>query len=452
MSSLTQYTQLYDANRELIDSRCDAPAMNETRARARRTLDGARLPQRGDEGYERTSVEDIFAPDLGVNINRLHFNVDPSATFRCDIPNMSTLLAFVAGDTFVPSSTLLHNAPEGLTVMSLARACREMPDITGRYYSTVAPLERADVALNTMMAQDGVLIHVARGVRVPRPVQIVNIFNSPEPMAAFRRILVVAEEGAEVDILLCDHTQRADTQYVSSQVTEVITGPGSRVDIYDIEESTPQTSRLNLVFARQEQGSSLLLNDMTLLNGVTRNEFDIALRGEGCETMLAGMVIASGRQHVDNASQVRHLAPRCHSDQLFKYALDGEATGAFEGSIEVSVDAPYTQAYQSNRNILASPSARMHTKPQLLIYNDEVKCSHGATTGQLDAGALFYMQTRGIPLEEARVMLMQAFMVDVIDTVRVEGVRDRLRHLVERRFACGHSDNAQLCSECNLHN
>lgn len=451
MSSLKQYTELYDSHRDLIDGRCEAPAMNAARVRARASLtDSSRLPDKGDEGYERTSLEQMFAPDLGVNVNRLQMPLDPSATFRCDVPNLSTLLAFVVNDTFVPTTTLLNNAPEGLTVMSLARACREFPALTDSYYASCAPLDRSAVALNTMMAQDGVLIHVGRGVRVQRPVQIVNIFNSPEPLAAFRRILVVAEEDSEINILLCDHTQRHDADYISSQVIEVVAKERSRVDIYDIEEATPRTRRLNQVFARQHDGSNLLLNGMTLLNGSTRNEYDIDIAGEHCETMLAGMAIASGTQHVDNTSDVHHRAPHSHSNQLFKYALDGHATGAFEGCIEVTADAPYTQAYQSNRNILVSAEARMHTKPQLLIYNDEVKCSHGATTGQLDANALFYMQARGIPQDEARTLLMQAFMVDVIDTIRVEGVRDRLRHMVERRFACG-GDQSALCSDCSLH-
>ncbi len=151
--------------------------------------------------------------------------------------------------------------------------------------------------------------------------------------------------------------------------------------------------------------------------------------------------------HVDNNSSVVHSAPRCHSDQLFKYVLDGASTGAFEGSILVKESAPYTEAYQSNRNILASAEARMHCKPQLVIYNDEVKCSHGATTGQLDTDALFYMRQRGIPEAEARTMLMQAFMVDVIDSVRIPGLNERLRHLVDRRFSGTLGD----CPGCNKH-
>ena len=148
--------------------------------------------------------------------------------------------------------------------------------------------------------------------------------------------------------------------------------------------------------------------------------------------------------HIDNDTSVFHRAPRCKSNQLFKYVLDEESDGAFEGSITVTPSAPYTEAYQSNRNILASGSARMHCKPQLIINNDEVKCSHGATTGQIDEDALFYMRSRGISEEEGRRMLMQAFMIDVIDTVRIPGLQDRLRHLVDRRFS-GSLGNCETC-------
>ncbi|MDE5635454.1 MAG: SufD family Fe-S cluster assembly protein, partial [Muribaculaceae bacterium] len=198
----------------------------------------------------------------------------------------------------------------------------------------------------------------------------------------------------------------------------------------------------------QHDRSNVAIGGMTLHNGVTRNEYRVTIIGDECECHLDGMAVASGSQHIDNSSDVRHAACRSTSRQLFKYVLDDQSTGAFEGSIVVEPGARFTEASQTDRNILASRGARMHTKPQLLIYNDDVKCSHGATTGQLDDRALFYMQSRGIPREEARMMLMQAFMTEVVDTVRVESVRDRLRHLVERRLA-GYDAH---CNDCGAKN
>lgn len=443
MGAIDQYLQLFDGNREAIDAG-GAPALNRLRQAAREALDGRSLPDKRTEGYEKTSIDEMFAPDYGVNIARLPIPVDVAASFRCDIPNVSTLLALVVNDSFHPTAQLAKNLPDGVTVMSLRAAAIHRPELVEPYYGRIAPLTDPAAALNTLLVQDGVLIHVAAGVKLDRPLQIVNIFSAPTPLLAFRRLLITAEDDSEVKVLLCDHTQDSDRRYLASQVAEIHAGRRARVDIYDIEESSPLTSRLSKLYATQGEGSSLLVNGSTLVGGVTRNEYDISLDGPGAECRLAGMAIGTGAMHTDNSSSVTHRAERCHSDQLFKYVLDDKATGAFEGSITVTGQGRFTEAYQSNRNILASTDARMHTKPQLLIFNDDVKCSHGATTGQLDQNALFYMRTRGIPLAEARTMLMQAFMVDVIDTVRLDGLRDRLRHLVEKRF----TGQRALCSEC----
>lgn len=443
MSALKQYTDLYDSMREAICASAGEP-MNALRDAARRGLEDGSLPTKRTEGFEKTSIEEMFAPDYGVNVNRIGIPVDVAATFRCDVPNLSTLQATVVNDKFIPSTALDDRLPAGVLFMSLARASREMPEIVGRYYGTVAPLGEASVSLNTMLAQDGVFIYVPRGVHPDKALQLVNIFSSPAPLAAFRRMLVVVEDDAELTLLVCDHTQDRAQHYLASQIIEMSVGRNARVEICSIEESSPATARYSRMFVRQAEGSDVTVNNTTLTCGTTRNDFDIELEGNHCECRLSGMAIGSDSMHIDNNTAVHHRSPRCHSNQLFKYVLDGESSGAFEGSITVSPDAPFTEAYQSNRNILASDRARMHCKPQLIINNDEVKCSHGATTGQLDEDALFYMRSRGIPEAEARRMLMQAFMVDVIDTVRIPGLRERLLHLVDRRFS-GALGNCETC-------
>ncbi len=443
MGSITQYINLYKDNSQAIDAH-SASVLNALRPEAIASIEGKELPKKGDEGYEKTSIDEMFAHDFGVNINRINIPVDVAASFRCDVPNMSTLMAFVVNDTFVPSASLASKLPEGVIVASLCKAAKEYPELVAARYGKIAPMGDVAVALNTLLVQDGVFIYIPRGVKLDKPLQLVNIFNSPADMMGVRRMLIVIEDNAEAQLLVCDHTQNQEQRYLSSQVIEIHVGENARFDLYDIEESSLQTSRYSRLFARQESNSNLLVNGMTLMGGYTRNGYDIDIEGEGCETMLAGMAIGSGTQHTDNCSNVNHRAGHSHSNQLFKYVLDDKSTGAFEGSILVTPQAQYTEAYQSNRNLLASGEARMHTKPQLEIYNDEVKCSHGATTGQLDAQALFYMRTRGISEKEARMMLMQAFMVDVIDTVRMPGLSDRLRHLVEKRFYGQHT----LCADC----
>lgn len=446
-NALDQYIKLYEENKDAINAH-SAGALNAARAGALERLRLAgRLPDKGDEGYEKTSVNDMFAPDYGVNINRVNMPVDPAEVKHCSVPTASTWLGVVANDRFVPTESLLRNLPEGVTVMSLACAAAECPEIVERYYGRIAAIDgagAATLALNTLLAQDGVLVHVGRGVKAAKPMQIVNLLSSAMPLMAVRRVLVVAEEQSEINILLCDHSH-CEASCMISQVIEIHAGAGAHVNVCDMEESSESTSRLSLLFAEQLEESELKINGLTLLNGKTRNEYHITQKGSRAATTLDGMAIGAGCQHIDNFSELFHRADHGHSNQLFKYVLDGKSTGAFEGSITVESGARFNEAYQSNRNILASTDARMHTKPQLLIYNDDVKCSHGATTGQLDRNALFYMRQRGIPLAEARLMLMQAFMMDIIDNVGIDGLSERLRHLVERRFRGEES----MCADCN---
>ncbi|MDE6268714.1 MAG: Fe-S cluster assembly protein SufD [Muribaculaceae bacterium] len=446
MNPLKQYLDLYRENRETIEQ-SSTPVLNALRTNALTVLEkeGSRLPGKCDEGYEKTAVDEMFAPDYGVNINGVKLPVDPSLTFKCDVPSVSTLLALVVGDTFIPTRTLLNNLPAGVTVTSLADASRTMPETVEKFLGKIANEDEAGVALNSLLVRDGLMVHVAEGVKAEKPIQIVNIFNTPVPTMAVRRVLVVAEENSSVKLLFCDHTQRDDTDYLDSQVIEVAVEAGAEVDICDIEESSPRTHRFSQLFTKQGNDSKLKVTGVTLVNGETRNNFTVKVEGNGCDTRLDGMAIGKASQSIDNRTYLLHASDHCSSNQLFKYVLDDSSRGAFEGLIEVAKGARFNEAYQSNRNILASKAARMHTKPQLLIYNDDVKCSHGATTGQLDERAIFYMQQRGIPQNEARTMLMQAFMVDIIEKVSIEGLSDRLRHLVERRFR---GEDA-LCGDCS---
>ncbi len=446
-TSLRQYIELYRSQRETLDA-FSPEAVRRLRPGALAALEAlGRFPRKGDEGYERTSIEDIFAPDFGVNLQRVCFEADLADTFRCDVPKVSTLLAVILNDIYRPTANLETQLPEGVTLCTFTEAARRCPDVLHRCLGSVADVDSdAATALNTLLLQDGVLLHVDRGVKLDKPLQLVSIFNAPLPMLAIRRLLIVMEADSEARVLLCDHSRDKGFQYVSSQVVEAVVGEDAVLDVYEIDESDAGTSRVSRFYARQQHRSRLTVNGTTLSGGVVRNDYVIDVDGDRCDTRLAGMVTGIGSHKSDNSTLVRHHGSHCHSEQLFKYVLSDYAAGAFEGLIEVDEGAVGTEAYQSNRNLLASAGARMHTRPQLLIYCDDVKCSHGATTGQLDERALFYMRSRGIPEGEARLMLMQAFMADVIDTISLEGLRDRLRHLVERRL-CG-SD--AICGDCGL--
>lgn len=443
INPINQYLELWREHKATLNQ--GSPArLNTLRGEAADALQGEELPRLGDESYVYTSPRDMFAPDYGVNISRINAQADVAAAFKCDVPGISSLLAVTVNDTFHPTDALLNRLPQGVTVCSLRNAAAQCPEILEKHLGTQAQLTNPATAINALLAQDGVLVHVAAGVKLEKPLQLVNIFAAVRPVMGVRRVLIVLEEGAEASILVCDHTQTPGVDFLSSEVTEVSLAPGASLSYYHLESSTPTTTRHSDFFATQHDGSQLRVGSFTLACGTTRNNFNIDIRGRRCETTLAGLATAAAEMRVDNNSRVNHLSPKSHSRQLFKYLVDGNARGAFEGRILVTPGADLTEAYQSNRNILASSSARMHTEPQLEIYCDDVKCSHGAATGQLDNEALFYMRTRGIPEHEARIMLMQAFMADVIELVDIPTLQQRLTHLVERQLA-GETD---YCGDC----
>lgn len=446
-NSLTQYIDLYRQHSEAIHSHAPE-AMNALRASALVALDGASLPRKGQDDYEATDLEKVFAPDYGVNINRVPFAPDVTASFRCDVPNMSTCLYFFFNDIFAESRTAARNTQHGLVVESFAQAQASHPEVLSQHLGTLANIQKPEVALNTLLAQDGMLIYVPKGVVVEKPIQLVNIFNAAAPVMALRRILVVLEEGAQAKLLVCDHTQDTEHAYLSSQVVEIVAKKGAMFDYYDLEETGAGTHRVSSVFVSQEEGSNVLIDGITLLNGLTRNDYYVEINGEHAETHLLGMTVASAAQHIDNHTFISHNAPRCVSNEMFKYVLADHAIGAFAGKILVKENCPRTVAYQGNRNLVASASAKMYSKPQLEIYTDDVNCSHGSATGQLDEEALFYMRSRGISEAEARQLLMQAFMSDVIDAVRLPALKDRLHHLVEKRFR----GQLATCGECSASN
>lgn len=446
MNSLTQYIDLYRAHGATIDAHSPA-ALNAGRTAALAVLEALdRLPDKGDEGFEKVSLNDMFAPDYGLNITRVDFPADPRKAFACDIPNVSRMSALVVNDAFMPLPGVERSLPPGVELMSLAEAAQRYPHLVEK---SVAPASNPVVALNSLLVQDGVFIRIAPGVQLDRPLQVLSVFNTSVPMMAPRRIKIFVGDGARASVLLCDHPRVHDVDYLNCRVVEACVGRDASLDIYDLEESTPRTSRASVLASEQQAGSRFNSVSLFLRGGTTRNEYYPVHCGEHCHISVNGIVIGGGAQVIDNSVTLVHNRPRCTSSQLFKYALFDSSQGAFEGLVTVEPDAAFTEARQTNRNILVSPSARMHAMPQLIINCDEVKASHGSATGQLDEQALFYMRSRGIPEQEARMMLINAFMADVLDSIACEPLREKLRCLVDKRLS-GDDNSCSSCAAMNV--
>ena len=439
MGSEQQYIDLYKQCRTMIHEHSN-DVMNAVRDEAFERLAANGFPTRKVERYKYTDMQKLFEPDYGLNLNRLTIPVDPYHAFRCDVPNLSTSLYFVVNDMFFHDEKPKGHLPEGVIIGSLKDFA------TTEYYNRLAgKANDAATDLNTMLAQDGLYVYVPKNVKVDRAIQVINILRSDVDLMVNRRVLIVMEEGAELKMLFCDHAAD-DKNFLATQVIEAFVGENASLDLYCLEETHHKNVRVSNVYIDQQANSHVNHNVITLHNGITRNKLDLTFSGEGAECQCYGCVIADKQQHVDNNTLITHKVPHCTSNELYKYVLDDKSVGAFAGRVLVEHGAQKTTSQMTNQNLTATKEARMYTQPMLEIYADDVKCAHGSTVGQLNDAALFYMRQRGISLSEAKVLLQNAFINEVIDKMQLEPLRDRLHYLVEKRFR----GELNKCAGCKL--
>ena len=398
MGSEKQYIDLYKQCRNMIFSH-SADVMNDLRDKAFEAFTRNGFPSKKVERYKYTDVQKLFEPeDYGLNLERLEIPFNPAEVFKCDVPNLSTLLYFVVNDSFSKQVRPKDKLPEGVYVGSLCEAAKTHPELIAKYYGKIAKYEEDSItALNTMLAQDGLLIYIPKGVKMTQTIQVINILRSNVDLMTNRRVLIIVEPQAEAKLLFCDHN--ADKQrFLTTQVIEAFVEDDAHLDLYCLEETHLKNVRFSNLYINQERNSVVNHNQITLHNGVTRNRTDLTFSGEGSECDLQGCVIADKKQHVDNNTLIDHKVPHCTSNEQYKYVLDDQAVGAFAGRVLVRHGAQQTLSHETNRNLCATKEARMFTQPMLEIYADDVKCDHGSTVGQLNDAALFYMQQRGISL------------------------------------------------------
>lgn len=443
MSAINQYLDLYTQHKELVDSN-SAHALNALRTEAFIALESMTLPKAGSDNYENCDLEALLAPDYGLNIANVPIDVNPSATLSCDVPTVSRSLSMLINDTYTASG--FPGNVDGVEICSLREAAVNHPDLVKDYYGKLANLSNPIVALDTLLAQDGMFLYVKKGTKLEKPLQLINILENGAPLMAVRRILIVIEEDADAKLLVCDHTQNPETDFLSLETVEIFVGKNARFDYYSLEESSQKTKRLSSLYLKQEEGSNVTVDGLTLFNGYTRNEYNCSFEGENATLNLFGLAIEDDNRKISTYSNIAHKKPNCKSEELFKYTADDNATASFTGRIYVDYGATGTEAYQANRNLIGSDSATITSRPELEIYNDDVKCSHGCAIGRLDDMQLFYMRTRGLSEDTARLLLKQAFMADVIDKIEIPVLRDKLHLMVERRFA----GEKSACQNCTL--
>lgn len=446
MNSEKQYVDLYADARAMIFQH-GSPVMNDVRDAAFEDFKRQGFPSRKVERYRYTDMVALFEPNYGLNLNRLDIPVKPYEAFKCSVPNLSTSLYFIVNDAFHAKALPKATLPEGVIVDSLQKVADTHPQLVSRYYAQLAETkDDAITALNTMLAQDGLFIYVPKRVKIDRAVQVVNLLRSDVDLMVNRRVLIVLDEGAEAKFLFCDHTMD-DKHFLATQVIEAYVGENASLDLYCMEETHEHNTRVSNVYVEQQANSRFNHNVLTLHNGITRNQLNLVFRGERASCCCNGCVIADKKQHVDNNTFIRHAVPHCESHELYKYVLDGQATGAFAGRVLVEKGAQKTNSEMRNQNLCTTKQARMYTQPELEIYADDVKCGHGSTVGQLNDQAMFYMRQRGISEQEAKLLLEFAFINEVVDSMQLEPLKDRLHYLVEKRFR-GELDKCAGCRNC----
>ena len=316
--------------------------MNAVRDEAFENFKTLGIPTKKLERYKYTDMTKLFEPNYGVNLKRLDIPVNPYDVFRCDVPNLSTSLYFIVNDTFYTKTTPKAQLPDGVRIGSLKAEAEKNPELIAKYYARLANTSDDGItALNTMLAQDGLLVYVPKNVRVERAVQVINILRSDVDLMINRRVLIIVEEGAEIKLLFCDHAAD-DRNFLTTQVIEAYVGRNASLDLYCMEETHEKNVRVSNLYIDQEADSRVNHNIITLHNGVTRNRTDLTLSGEGAECVLNGCAIADKNQVVDNNTLIDHKVPHCDSKELYKYVLDGKATGAFAGRVLVRKGAQKT--------------------------------------------------------------------------------------------------------------
>lgn len=344
---------------------------------------------------------------------------------------------FVNG-RFSSDLSRLEGLPEGVTAGSLGEALESgHPAVEEHLGAHASFAEQAFVALNTAFFSDGALVHVADGVVVERPIQLVFVASpGASPRVAYPRNLIVAGENAQCTVVET-YCGVGEGEMLTLPVTEMVASDAANVDHYRLQQELPETSHVALQQYRTGRQTTLSSHSLSFGGSLVRNDIRAELVGEGGSCTLNGLYLVKGRQHVDNHMWVEHVAPHCYSHALYKGLLEERGRAVFNALIHVHKGAQKTDGVQHNRNLLLSPDALVNTNPQLLIFADDVKCTHGSTVGQLDEEAVFYLRSRGISEEAAKSLLIYAFARDIVDRVKLEPVRKDLEEFLFSRLPKG---------------
>lgn len=416
---------------------------------------GARLPwltalredgfaQFADTGFPTTNVEDWRFTNVAP-IAKTEFQlarpreqalaVLPDQIESYQVPDVAARLVFVNGH-FAPEFSSLAALPAGVFAANLAALLDKDPQRLEAHLGKYLNIKRDPFcALNTAFLEDGAFIHIRRGAALQPPIHLLFISVADQvPLLNHPRNLIVAENGSELTVIE-ELVSLGNTAVFCNAATELVAGEGAVVSHYRIERENPVTFQISTLRVQQDKSANVATHSVLLGGALVRNNVHPVLAGEGGDCLINGLFLGRGREHLDNYMLVEHKSPHCESRQFYHGILDDHAHGVFHGRIIVHKDAQKTDAKQTNRNLLLSDDAQIDTKPQLEIFADDVKCTHGATIGQIEENALFYLRARGIDELSARRLLLEAFASECLDRMKEGTARTHVAHLIRAHIS-----------------
>lgn len=391
------------------------------------------FPTKKEEEWKYTSLKSILKHDYSVfpiAENSIEFK-DVKKYFLHEIESYNVVFIDGIYSSFLSSTT--HDGYD-ICLMSSALKKPKYKMVIDNYFNKTANKNNSITNLNTAFSMEGAFINIPKNVVLPKPIQILNFYTGNEKEILLQpRNLVIVGENSHVQIIE-RHQSLSSNIVLTNSVTEIFANKRAIVHYYKIQNDHENASLIDSTYVQQKESSIVSVNTYSFGGKLTRNNLEFYHEGEHIESHLNGISILSNKQHVDNHTLVRHQTPNCESFELYKGIYDDASTGVFNGKIIVDQEAQKTSAFQQNNNILIGDKASINAKPQLEIFADDVKCSHGCTIGQLDESALFYMQSRGIPKKEAKALLLYAFGNDVVEKIKIPALKTRIAKLIANKL------------------
>lgn len=442
LSLLNRYHDMMNGGANTMASKVD-----KARETGIKIFEESGLPTTKLEKWRSTNLSKVYENEYAIGDEKPEFDKEINEIFHCNVHGFNTnVYALLNGWYYSPENERLVTLDDGVIVGSIIAAQEKHPEIFDKYYNELAQPENGLNAINAAIYTDGFFIYVPKNVKSEKAVQLIKIVNRETNIMINSRNLIILEDNSSLSFLHCDDSINHQAGFLVTN-TEIYVGENANFNLHKLQNLNNQTALVNSTFIKQKASSDVHINILTFNGGTIRNEFTIDLAGETANADISGMYLMDDTQHVDNQVKILHSAPNCTSSELFKGVLDDKASGVFNGYIYVARDAQKTEAFQKNANILMTNTASIDTMPFLEIYADDVKCSHGATVGQLDNEALFYLMQRGIPKSDAKLLLMYAFITEVTSKIDIVALRESIEDMVKKRLR----GDLSICEKCVLH-